>query len=78
MEFLIRVSSKTQLWLLRHSNFLSRAALSVFYGVEVLIYSFGGAKTFLTTRQTLMRSNYAALGKLIGEYEAAAAIIKNP
>ena len=79
MSILIKFSSSTQLWCLRHPNFLTRILLWLFYAVEVVIYSVKGAKTFLTQREDLFGPNYAALGRLIvGEYAATAEIIAMP
>lgn len=79
MNMIIRMSSGTQMWCLRHPNFLTRGILTLLYSVEVASYSISGAKTFLTRREALFGSNYAALGRLIvGEYAATADIIKMP
>ena len=48
MNLTIRFSSATQRWLLLHPNLLTRALLTLFYTVEVIVYSIQGARTFLT------------------------------
>ena len=79
MKLIIRMSCATQRWLLLHPNLLTRALLTLFYTVEVIVYSIQGARTFLTRRSELCGRNFASLGRLvIGEYEVVAEIIANP
>lgn len=79
MTTIIRASGCIQLWCLQHPNFLTKSLLTVFYSVDVIIYSLQGARSFLTKRSEIFGSNYAALGRLIvGEYNMTAELIKNP
>jgi len=75
----ITLSSNTQLFLLRRPNFITRFLLTIFYTVEVLIYSLVGAKAFLTIRRDFFGPNFCALGKvLVGDHEAAAVLLNQP
>lgn len=79
MRFTIRLSNWAQLKCLRHPCALSNLVLSLFYSVEVSLYTLNGAKSFLTRRNELFGPNYAALGKLIvGEHAATAGLIEMP
>eukprot|EP00978_Attheya_sp_CCMP212_P030517 scaffold112462_cov46-Attheya_sp.AAC.2 len=75
----ITLSSNTQLFLLRRPNFITRFLLTIFYSVEVLIYSLVGAKSFLRIRRDFFGPNFCALGKvLVGDHEAAVALLDQP
>lgn len=79
MNLTIRFSCATQRWLLLHPNLLTRALLTLFYTVEVIVYSIQGARTFLTRRAEVCGRNFASLGRLVvGEYDVVAEIIDNP
>lgn len=75
----MKMSSNIQLWLIRRPNFITRFFLSLFYGVELVIYSYMGPKNFLQKREERLGKNFASLGRVIvGDYEQVAAIIKSP
>eukprot|EP00558_Chaetoceros_sp_UNC1202_P006922 CAMPEP_0197237356 /NCGR_PEP_ID=MMETSP1429-20130617/4202_1 /TAXON_ID=49237 /ORGANISM="Chaetoceros sp., Strain UNC1202" /LENGTH=415 /DNA_ID=CAMNT_0042696339 /DNA_START=112 /DNA_END=1362 /DNA_ORIENTATION=- len=71
-----------QLWLIRHPNCLTNPILTLFYVVDLLLYSTGGPsgpKEFLSKRSRILGKNFAALGKIIvGEYAQVTQIIQSP
>ncbi|MFT4626968.1 MAG: hypothetical protein ACI8PZ_005649 [Myxococcota bacterium] len=79
MNATIRLSHRTQLWCLRHPGALTRAVLSLFYNVEVALYTVNGALTFLERRRDLFGPNYAALGRfIVGDYTDTVRILQEP
>lgn len=75
----VRFSCSTQLLLIIHQNCITNIFLSIFYAIDVLAYSLGGAREFLQRRSDLYGPNYASLGKIIcGEYNKCAKIINSP
>lgn len=75
---LVRLSVRTQLWLLCHRNFISRWLLKLFYAIEILpalTDSFG----FLGDRQHCYGQNFAAVGRVvIGEFEEVNKLLQRP
>lgn len=78
MRLLLRGVSRLQVAMLQKGGFWSRLGLTLFYTVEVMIYSLR-PQGFLTRRQKAVGPNFAALGKLIvGEYREVAPRLMGP
>lgn len=79
MDWLHRISGRTQVWFLQRPGFVSRMALTGFYTVEVLYYSIHGPMSFLEDRQKVLGNNFGALGRLIiGEHGQTSWLLSNP
>jgi hypothetical protein len=75
----VRLSSSLQLWLINHSNCITRPLLQLFYAIDVMAYSIFTPHKFLNRRQKLYGPVYAALGRIIiGEYAKCAELIQSP
>lgn len=73
------MSSDLQLWLINHSNCITNLILHFLYAIDVLAYTITGPMNFLTRRQKLYGSNFAALGRIIiGEYDVCSKLINSP
>ena len=75
----VRMNSGMQLWLINHSNCITKILLHILYSIDVLAYTIFGPLNFLERRSEIYGPNYAALGRIIvGEYDKCAKIIESP
>jgi hypothetical protein len=74
----VKANCNLQLWLITHSNCITKILLHILYSIDVLLYSIG-PRAFLLRRRDIFGPNFASLGRIIiGEYDIVASIINSP